>query len=74
MTWLFFIGTPAILFVVGLVFARYALNHERCRTCPYYSIRCLPVMLLDPLKRCPRASALAEQPVRTTPGVLDHHT
>lgn len=73
-TWFFLIGTPAMLFVVGLVFAHFALNHERCRTCPYYRARCLPLMFLDPLKRCPRASALVERPVRITPGVLGHPT
>ena len=28
MTMLFFLGTPALLFVVGLAFARYALTHD----------------------------------------------
>ena len=28
MTMLFFLGTPALLFVVGLAFARFALTHD----------------------------------------------
>ena len=56
MTILFFIGIPALLFVVGMVFARFALTHDRCRECPYYRAnRCAPAMLLDPLRSCPRS-------------------